>query len=92
MKQVKPLWRGWASGSVLTRTNTSEDIRPLVTHIFWPLISYEPSSPFLADVLIACTSEPSSGSDSEKAARISPVAMRGRYFCLCSSEPNFMSR
>jgi hypothetical protein len=56
------------------------------------LISYLPSSSFFADVLIACTSEPSSGSDSENAARISPVAMRGRYFCFCSSLPYFMSR
>ena len=47
---------------------------------------------FLADVLIAWTSEPSSGSDSEKAARISPVAIRGRYFCFCSSVPNFMQQ
>ena len=63
-----------------------------MTHIFWPLISYEPSSIFLAAVLIACTSEPISGSDSENAARISPVAMRGRYFCFCSSLPYLTSR
>ena len=63
-----------------------------MTHIFWPLISQRPSSRFLALVLIACTSEPSSGSDRLNAARISPVAIRGRYFCLCSSEPNFISR
>ncbi len=63
-----------------------------MTHIFWPLISQAPSSSFFAAVLIAATSEPSSGSDSEKAARISPVAIRGRYFCLCSSVPNFISR
>ena len=63
-----------------------------MTHIFWPLISQLPSSCFLAEVLIACTSEPSSGSDSEKAARISPVAILGRYFCFCSSVPNFISR
>ncbi len=47
---------------------------------------------FLALVLIAATSEPSSGSDREKAARISPVAIFGRYFCFCSSVPNFISR
>ena len=92
MKQVKPLWRGSASGSVLTSTKTSEESRPLVTHIFWPLISQRPSSPLRALVLMACTSEPSSGSERLKAARISPVAIRGRYFCLCSSEPNFISR
>ncbi len=39
MKQVIPLWRGSASGSVFTSTKTMADIRPLVTHIFWPLIS-----------------------------------------------------
>jgi hypothetical protein len=42
--------------------------------------------------LIAATSDPSSGSDSENAARISPVAIFGRYFCFCSSVPNFISR
>ena len=41
---------------------------------------------------MAWTSEPSSGSDSENAARISPVAIFGRYFSFCSSEPNFISR
>ena len=49
-----------------------------MTHIFWPLISQLPSSPFLALVFSAWTSEPISGSESEKAARTSPVAMRGR--------------
>ena len=39
MKQVMPRWRGWASGSVLTSMKTRPDRRPLVTHIFWPLIS-----------------------------------------------------
>ncbi len=92
MKQVKPRWRGSAWGSVLTSTNTSVDSRPLVTHIFEPLISYAPSSSLTAFVLIACTSDPSSGSDSENAALISPVAMRGRYFWRCSSVPNFISR
>ena len=92
MKQVMPWWRFSASGSVLTSVNTSVERRPLVTHIFWPLISHLPSSPFLACVLMAWTSEPSSGSDSEKAARISPVAIRGRYFSFCSSLPYFISR
>ena len=41
---------------------------------------------------MAWTSEPTSGSDSENAARISPVAIRGRYFCFCSSVPNLISR
>ena len=63
-----------------------------MTHIFWPLISYASPSTRLAEVLIACTSEPSSGSDRLNAARISPVAIRGRNFWRCSSVPNFISR
>ena len=63
-----------------------------MTHIFWPLISHLPSSPSLAVDLMPWTSEPTSGSDSEKAARISPVAIFGRKCCFCSSVPNFISR
>ena len=63
----------------------------MVTHIFWPLMT-QSSPSFLARVEIAWTSEPRPGSDSENAARISPVAIRGRYFSFCSSVPNFMSR
>ena len=36
---------------------------------------------------MAATSEPSSGSDIEKAPRTSPVAIRGRNRCFCSSVP-----
>ena len=62
-----------------------------MTHIFWP--SSTQSSPSrLAVDLMPCTSEPTSGSDSEKAARISPVAIFGRKCCFCSSVPNFISR
>ena len=64
---------------------------PLVTHIFWPLIT-QSSPSFLARVEIAWTSEPRPGSDSENAARISPVAIFGRNLCFCSSVPNFISR
>ena len=42
--------------------------------------------------LIPWTSEPTSGSESEKAARISPVAIFGRKWSFCSSVPNFSSR
>ena len=63
-----------------------------MTHIFWPLSSQWPSSSLLAVALIPCTSEPTSGSDSEKAARISPVAIFGRKWSFCSSVPNFISR
>ncbi len=79
-------------GSVFISTNTRPERRPLVTHIFWPLSSQSPPSTCLALPLMPWTSEPTSGSESEKAARISPVAMRGRKSCFCSSVPNFMSR
>ena len=92
MKQVMPFCGVSASLSVRTSTKTRPERRPLVTHIFWPLISQSPSLVFTPDVLIAATSEPSSGSDSVNAARISPVAIRGRSCCFCSSVPNFISR
>ena len=63
-----------------------------MTHIFWPLSSQLPSSSCLAVDLIPCTSEPTSGSESENAARISPVAIFGRKCSFCSSVPNFISR
>jgi hypothetical protein len=62
-----------------------------VTHIFCPLISQPPSASLAVD-LMPWTSDPTSGSDSEKAPRTSPVAICGRYFCFCSSVPNFISR
>jgi hypothetical protein len=78
MKQVMPLYGGSAFGSVFISTNTTPEPSPLVTHIFWPLSSQAPSSFCFAVDLIPCTSDPTSGSDSEKAARISPVAIFGR--------------
>ena len=92
MKQVIPRWGGSAFGSVFMSTKTTPERRPLVTHIFWPFSSQSPSSSFLAVALIPWTSEPTSGSEREKAARISPVAMRGSQSCFCSSVPNLMSR
>jgi hypothetical protein len=70
-----------APSSVRARSATRLDVAPLVSHIFWPVITY--SSPFSlfssrAAVRIAATSEPRSGSDMESALRISPVAIRGR--------------
>ena len=63
----------------------------MVTHIFCPLITQ--SSPSrVARVEIAWTSEPRPGSDSEKAALISPVPMRDRKRSFWSSVPNFISR
>ena len=92
MKQVMPLWGGSAFGSVFISTNTTPERSPFVTHIFWPFSSQSPSSVFLAVDLMPWTSEPTSGSESEKAARISPVAIFGRNSCFCSSVPNFISR
>ena len=91
-KHVMPLYRGSASGSVLTSTNTRPERSPFVTHIFWPLISYVPSSCFFALALSAWTSEPISGSDRLNAARSSPVAICGSHFWRCSSVPYFISR
>ena len=70
----------------------------MVSHIFWPVISYsvaclsrrgsaEPVETTVALVVIALTSEPQPGSLIENAPRTSPVAIRGRYFCFCSSVP-----
>ena len=92
MKQVIPLYGGSALVSVFIRTKTTLEPSPLVTHIFWPFSSQAPSSPFFAVALIPWTSEPTSGSESEKAARISPVAIFGRKWSFCSSVPNFISR
>ena len=88
---AKKLPDGDASRSVRTSTNTTPDISPLVTHIFDPLISQ--SSPSrVADVLIAATSEPNSGSLILNAARSSPVAIAGKNFSCCSLVPNFSNR
>ena len=59
-------------------TKTTPEPRPLVTHIFWPLSTQLPSPSSFAVDLIPWTSEPTSGSESENAARISPVAIFGR--------------
>ena len=63
-----------------------------MTHIFCPLSSHWPSSALVATDLIPCTSGAPSGSESENAARISPVAIFGRKWSFCSSVPNFISR
>src|SRR5436190_9273920 len=91
MKQVIPLYGGSAFGSLFISTNTTLDKSPLVTHIFWPFrIQSSPS--LVATDLIPWTSEPTSGSESENAARSSPVAIFGRKYSFCSSVPNFISR
>ena len=74
MKQVMP-------SGVLAARATMAARSPLVTHIFVPLMTY--SSPSGAALQrIAWVSLPASGSDSENAPRISPVAMRGRMRSL----------
>ena len=60
---------------------------PLVTHIFVPSRMY--SSPSgVALHRMACVSLPASGSDSENAARTSPVAIFGSSSLRCASVPN----
>ena len=74
--------------SVRTRTATRLLDPPLVSHIFCPLmVQPSPCSSLTALVLIADTSDPRAGSLIEKAPRTSPVAIRGRYRCFCSSVP-----
>src|SRR5437762_2289396 len=51
MKQVMPLYGGSAFVSVLTRTKTTPDSRPLVTHIFCPLISQFSPTFLVVDLL-----------------------------------------
>ena len=77
--------------SFFISTNTTPDSSPFVTHIFWPF-STQASPSLVAVALMPCTSEPTSGSDSENAARSSPVAIFGRKCSFCSSVPNFISR
>ena len=70
---------GSALVSFFISVKTTDERRPLVTHIFWPSRIQSPlASSFLAVALMPWTSEPTSGSESEKAARISPVAIFGR--------------
>src|SRR4029078_4692569 len=70
-----------------TSTATRLEDPPLVSHIFCPLTVHSPSPLETALDLIAATSERQPGSDIEKAPRTSPVAIRGRYLCFCSSVP-----
>ncbi len=62
-----------------------------MTHILVPSITY--SSPSgTALVRSAWESLPESGSDNEKAPRISPVAMSGSHRARCSSVPKRLTR
>ena len=54
-------------------------------------MTYSPLSR-TARVWMACTSEPQLGSLIEKPPWNSPVAMRGRKRCFCSSVPKFSMR
>ena len=68
----------------------SPDRRAFVIHILDPLTVYRSPSR-VAVVCMACRSEPPPGSVSAIVARSSPVAIRGRYRCFCSSVPNMTS-
>ena len=70
----------------MTSVATTPARAPLVSHIFWPLITYSSPSGVARD-LMAATSEPHSGSLIENAPRISPVAIFGSSRCFCSSVP-----
>jgi hypothetical protein len=80
-----------APSSVRTSTATRFAVPPLVSHIFWPSMTY-PSPSRRALVRIAATSEPSSGSDIENAPRNSPVASCGSSVSRCSSVPCWVTR
>ena len=46
----------------------------------------------IAVVLWDVASEPASGSERQKAPVFSPVASGTKYFCFCSSLPNFYNK
>ncbi len=72
--------------SVRTARATTPARSPLVTHIFVPVTTYSsPSRTALHERFRV--SLPASDSESERQPRISPVAMRGRKCCFCSSVP-----
>ena len=81
-----PLCLGDAAGSVLHSSAISPDRRALEIHVFDPVITRSSPS-VLALVDIACRSDPPPGSVSAIVARISPVAIFGRYCRFCSSVP-----
>ncbi len=83
-----PLCRGWAVGSVLHSNAISPERRALEIHVLAPLMVSPPPSDGSAVVVMFCRSDPPPGSVSAMVARISPVAIAGRYLRFCSSVPN----
>jgi hypothetical protein len=81
-----------APSSSRTRVATIPERAPLVSHIFWPLTTNPPSGPAVALVVMAATSDPTSGSDIENAPFRSPAAIRGRSRVRCSGVPCRISR
>jgi hypothetical protein len=59
---------------------------PFEIQVFVPSSSHAAPLRF-AVVVIACTSEPASGSESANAAITSPAAALGRYSFFCASDP-----
>ena len=79
---MKPLM----PSSHFAHTTARSAIGALVIHIFDPLSTQSPPRRF-AWVFMLPGSDPPCGSVSPKQPISSPVAMRGRYFCLCASLP-----
>jgi hypothetical protein len=85
-----PAWAGWASASVRHSSAISPERRALLIHVLAPSMTHwSPSR--TAAVLRWARSEPPRGSVSAIVARSSPVAIRGRYVCRCSSVPKASS-
>ncbi len=72
--------------AVIAQMTPRSAIVPLVIHILAPL-STQSVPRCLACVFMLAGSEPPCGSVRPKQPISSPRAMRGRYFCFCSSEP-----
>jgi hypothetical protein len=73
--------------SVIAQQTQRSAIAPFVIHIFEPLITQSPPARRFACVFMFAGSEPPCGSVSPKQPINSPVAIRGRYACFCSSLP-----
>ena len=83
-----PLCFGVAFGSVLHSSAISPDRRALLIQVLEPLMTSSSGPDGSAVVAMFCRSEPPPGSVSAIVARISPVAITGRYVRFCSSVPN----
>ena len=89
---MKAAWpREPSSRSTVAMTTCTSAIPPLVAHAFWPLITHSSlASSYLAEVRIAETSEPASGSEEQKAATFGSSAAPkhcGIHSPICSGVP-----